>query len=66
MTTLEPPVEDLLAKMRAGIQTQTPRVEDVPAMRAALSALIDSGQTVPGVSINDVVVNGVPVRLYRP
>jgi acetyl esterase len=64
--TLESPVQDLLTKMRAGMQTQTPSVDDVPAMRAALSALIDWGRPVAGVSITDAIISGAPVRLYRP
>jgi hypothetical protein len=66
MTTLEPPVQDLLVQMHAGMQGQTPSVDDVAAMRTAMSALIDRGQPVPGVTVTDVVINGVPVRLYRP
>jgi acetyl esterase len=52
--------------MRAGMQTQTPSVDDVPAMRAAMSALIDWGRPVAGVSITDAIISGAPVRLYRP
>lgn len=65
MTALAPPVAAMLARMRANIG------QPVDASRiAAIRPLYSAGQKdrtlAPGVTVADVDVGGVPVRLYRP
>jgi len=43
-----------------------PTADDVPTMRSAMTALVKWDRPVSSVAITDVIVNGVPVRFYRP
>jgi len=63
--TLDPPVERLLEMMTSGGSGPV-RAEDVATMRESERRLVVSAALADGVSTEDVVAGGVPVRLYRP
>ena len=62
---LDEPVERLLQLM-SSVDTRGVRPEDVAAMRDVERRLVEPTALVEGVSSEDVLVGGIPVRLYRP
>ena len=63
--TLDPPVERLLELMRSADGGPV-GADAVTQMREAERRMVVASALVDGVSTEDVVAGGVPVRLYRP
>ncbi|HEY1929132.1 MAG TPA: alpha/beta hydrolase [Caulobacteraceae bacterium] len=61
----EPPVERMLERFEANMARPF-RVEDLPAIRERFSRVVTEPALAEGVSMRDVEVRGVTVRLYRP
>lgn len=61
----EPPVQALLDRMAGGAGFVLD-VTRIGGYRRAMSAAAQDREIAPGVSVADIEVSGVPVRLYRP
>jgi acetyl esterase len=63
---LDPVVTEFLASLHA-LAGPTPRVGDIPALRAQVDIMMASAAAVvESVTIEDRIVADIPVRLYRP
>ncbi len=64
---LDPVVVQYLASLKA-MGDHTPSVDDIPALRVQVDALMGSskGALPASVTVADRIVDGIPVRLYRP
>ncbi|HSZ50175.1 MAG TPA: alpha/beta hydrolase [Caulobacteraceae bacterium] len=61
----EPPVERMVERFEANMARPF-RAEDLPAIRERFSRMAAATALAEGVTMQDVGVRGVPVRLYRP
>ena len=64
---LDPVVVQYLASLKA-MGDHTPSVDDIPALRVQVDALMGGSKGSPplSVTVEDRIVDGIPVRLYRP
>jgi acetyl esterase len=61
----DPPVAKMIERFEANM-ARAFRAEDIPAIRERFSRPSGDAAVAPGVSVSDVEVRGVAVRLYRP